>query len=178
MTAIACRHRRANGRPPAVDCSGIAPRPSSYRAILSRMADRAIATEHPIAASHAVLEERGIGMPWLRDSQLSLADRLRRLLLMLGLAVAMVAGSPLWESWGAPIGLSPDGAGTAAGSVAPLPGALGEPKLAAAAKHKRNAQDKDTAGKHRSNKTNEPAKDQSDKTDTPGNKDRSKREGK
>jgi glycoprotein endo-alpha-1,2-mannosidase len=116
-----------------------------------------------------------MGMPWLRDSQLSLADRLRRLL-MLGLAVAMVAGSPLWESWGAPIGLSPDGAGTAAGSVAPLPGTPGEPELAAA-KRKRNAQDKDTAGKHRSNKTNELAKDQSDKTDTPGNKDRSKREG-
>ena len=51
--------QHANGGPSAVDCTDIAPRRSSYRAILARMADRAIATEHPIAAFRAVLEERG-----------------------------------------------------------------------------------------------------------------------
>jgi excisionase family DNA binding protein len=42
--------RHATGEPSAVDCPGVAPRYSSYRALPARMAGRAIATEHPMCS--------------------------------------------------------------------------------------------------------------------------------
>jgi len=110
-------------------------------------------------------------MPWVRDLQSPRGTWLRTLV-VLGLVFAIVAESPLRQSWGALTWLNPGGTGTVAESVLPPLDVLGEPDLAAAAKRKRNAQHKDTAGKHKQSKAGTPGDDKSEKQNqpTPGTK--------
>src|SRR5215210_321623 len=86
---------------------------------------------------------KGITMPWVRDLQSPRGTWLRTLV-VLGLVFAIVAESPLRQSWGALTWLNPGGTGTVAESVLPPLDVLGEPDLAAAAKRKGDKQDKGT----------------------------------
>src|SRR5215213_6166487 len=101
-------------------------------------------------------------MPWFRDAYSPLGARLRTLV-VLGLVVALFTEVPLGVIGGMSTVLTRGGTGTLVGSVSPRPDGPGEPKLAAAAKRKRNAQDTDTAREHTRSKSDTPGKDEIDK---------------
>ncbi len=105
-------------------------------------------------------------MRWPRDAQLSLAARLRTLV-VLGLVAAVVLETPLRGVSGMPAWLHLGGMSTATGSVLPSAGEPGAPVLAAAKKHKRDKQDQNPAGTHTRSKTDTPGKNNGDKQDQP-----------